>query len=166
MKREPTKEDLEQAWEYAKSELIREDGLVDWDKLKKFIYDWQFVEEQVSKVYCEITGNKMSYPNYYSGDVIAAYEEELNKIFVERPRYIDLDFAETGDWVSWVLNAEENGDEVTEDEKLIAKYHSALFNYIESTKLIIEKIEDIKAAKNVKDVKAIADKIIKDNSIY
>lgn len=165
MRREPTQEEINESWELVKEDFLREDGLVDWDKIKEFIHSFHIMEEQVSRVYMTITNGKMSKANYYASDVISTYEEELNKMFIERPRYIDLDFAETEDWVAWALDAIDNGDEISDDEKLIAQYHSTLFNYIENHKMLLDAMEEITKVKNAKDAKKIAESAIKDQSV-
>jgi len=43
----------------------------------------KFILDNVSKVYCEITNGKLSYPNYESSVIIAEYEDCLNKIIEE-----------------------------------------------------------------------------------
>lgn len=159
------KEEIEESWNLIKSSILREDGLVDWDKLKNLLCEFHFTEEQASKVYMTITNGKMSKVNYHSEDVIAVHEDELNKLFIERPRHIDLDFAESEDWVQWVTSAIEEGKEVTSDEKLISEYHTALFNYVENHKMILSQLDNIKKAKNVKDTRKIVDDIISDQSI-
>lgn len=46
-------------------------------KIKNEIHDLAFVAEQVSEVYCEITGNKLSKPFYYAKTILDQYHEEL-----------------------------------------------------------------------------------------
>jgi hypothetical protein len=160
MRNKPTQEEINSSWELVKEDFLREDGLVDWDKIKEFIHSFHIMEEEVSKVYMTITNGKMSKPNYYASDVISQYEEELNKMFIERPRYINLDFAETEDWVAWALDAIDQGEEISDDEKLIAQYHSTLFNYIENHKMLLKAMKEIMNIKNAKDARKIAEEAI------
>ena len=41
--------------------------------------DLNFVTSQVTEVYCEITGNRMSKPNYYASDVLSVYEDVMTE---------------------------------------------------------------------------------------
>jgi len=156
-----TKEDIDKTWNFIKDDFLREDGLIDWDKLKETFHDISLMEDQVSEVYMTITGGQMSKINYEASAVISAYEEELNKIFIEKPKHIDLDFVESEDWIAWTLKSIEEGKEVSEDEKLIVYYHSALFNYIENHKILLNTLEKIKKSKSIKEARLIAEEEIK-----
>lgn len=160
MSRKPSKEDIEESWEYVKDDLIRQDGLLDWDKLKEMIHYYHFVESQASSVYMEITGGNMSKVNYYAHDVISEYERHIEDLLIESPKYIDLDFTESEDWVAWILEHENDPSATREDERLIAKYHVALFNYIESYKKMLTGVKEILEAKDLKKAKELAQKII------
>ena len=46
-------------------------------ELKNDISDYEFIVEQVSKVYMHITGDKLSKPNYYADVVIAVADDEI-----------------------------------------------------------------------------------------
>lgn len=58
-------------------------GKPDMKKIKNEIMDLTFVLDQVGKVYCEITGNKLSYPNYFADTVISVYQDEISKSYDE-----------------------------------------------------------------------------------
>lgn len=60
-------------------EIIIKDGKVDLDQVKRELFDYHAIMEEVPKVYCEITGNKLSYPNYTAEAVLGLYREELQK---------------------------------------------------------------------------------------
>ncbi len=48
-----------------------------YPNLPSYSKEVEDIFHEVSKVYCEITGGRMSYPHYSARDVIAQYEEHL-----------------------------------------------------------------------------------------
>lgn len=62
------------------SEIVcNPDGTLNKEQVMKELYDFHFVLENVPKVYCHITGNKLSKPNYDAQVVIDAFEEHLRE---------------------------------------------------------------------------------------
>lgn len=41
--------------------------------------DYYFILQQVPLVYCEVTGNRLSKPNYFASSVIDAYNDERER---------------------------------------------------------------------------------------
>jgi hypothetical protein len=60
------------------------DGSLNLEQIKKELADFHYLIQEVPKVYCEITGNKMSYPNYPANSVLQAYEDHLDEMEAEQ----------------------------------------------------------------------------------
>lgn len=73
----------EEAWERDWKPLLYTDGKLDIQKIKNEMHDLWFIFEQVSEVYCEVTGNKLSKPMYYASEIIGCYHEQLNDAYDE-----------------------------------------------------------------------------------
>jgi hypothetical protein len=70
------KEDIEHEWEsFWKGIICNVDGTINMQELKNNLYDLSYVLEQVPKVYCHITGNKMSKVMYASETVISVADD-------------------------------------------------------------------------------------------
>lgn len=69
-------ENWDQFW---KDIVTNPDGSINLDQLKKELADFSFVMEQVPKVYCHITGNRMSYITYKAEDVIRVADDHFNE---------------------------------------------------------------------------------------
>jgi hypothetical protein len=57
-----------------------DDGNLNVDQVKRELFDWYFSMQEVAKVYSEITGGRLSKPNYYASGVISAYEEHVEEL--------------------------------------------------------------------------------------
>lgn len=66
-----------------KAIIMNEDGSVNLEQVKKELFDFSFVMEQVPKVYCAITNDTLSKINYPAEVVISKYEECLNEAIQE-----------------------------------------------------------------------------------
>lgn len=64
-------------------ELVTTDGKLDELKVARELFDYGFVMEQVSKVYSDITGGRMSKPNYFANVVISEATDFQNKVWEE-----------------------------------------------------------------------------------
>ncbi|MEQ1676617.1 MAG: hypothetical protein ABL876_07950 [Chitinophagaceae bacterium] len=53
------------------------------EAIKRELTDWSHCIHEVSKVYCRVTGNRMSKPNYIAEEVIFEYERELERAIDE-----------------------------------------------------------------------------------
>ena len=65
----------EEFWKF----IIELDGEIDFEQVKRELYDYRIVMQEVSKVYCEITEGKFSKPNTkaeYIIEVVDEYNEE------------------------------------------------------------------------------------------
>ena len=63
--------------------IVQVDGKLDKEQIKKELFDYWIVMQEVSKAYCEITGNKFSKPNTKAEHIIEAvdeYNEELLRL--------------------------------------------------------------------------------------
>ena len=63
--------------------LIETDGKLDMELLRKELYDFYIVIEEVSKVYCHITGNQISKPLTSADAVISVADEYYDKICLD-----------------------------------------------------------------------------------
>ena len=79
-------EELKTGYENARTHIIAEftalqarcqDAEKENREIKNDISDYEFIVEQVSKVYMHITGDKLSKPNYYADVVIAVADDEI-----------------------------------------------------------------------------------------
>lgn len=82
MKREREKT-IDECWEFWSKHFLNKDGSINIENLKKELYDLDFCHDQISKVYCTITGNKLSYSNYYADTIIGVYEQEIQDAYDE-----------------------------------------------------------------------------------
>lgn len=78
------KESVEEQWDsFWKPIVTNEDGTINIEQVKKELYDFSFVMEQVPKVYCHITGSRMSKVMYHADTVIAVaddyFQEQLEE---------------------------------------------------------------------------------------
>ena len=67
--------DVDDVYEEFWKSIIEPDGEIDFEQVKKELFDYWVVIHEVSKVYCEITNNKFSKPNTASQYIIEAVEE-------------------------------------------------------------------------------------------
>ena len=56
-------------------DIVYTDGKLDEGQVLDELVDYYHVLREVPKVYCAITDNRMSKPNYAAADVISEYEE-------------------------------------------------------------------------------------------
>jgi len=71
----------EQVYDEFWKEIIEPNGVVDMAAVKKELYDYAFVLDQVPKVYMHVTGGAMSKPNYYAGDVIREADDHATEVY-------------------------------------------------------------------------------------
>lgn len=66
--------------EFWKEIIEEKDGKLDIEQIKKELADYSFMLHEVPKVYCEVSGNRISKPNTYAFEVIGQFNElNLNK---------------------------------------------------------------------------------------
>jgi hypothetical protein len=75
--------DYEQTFESFWKRILVKKGELDMDQVKRELHDFKVMMDNVSQVYCHITGNRMSKPNYDASVVISVYEEEVQKMIQE-----------------------------------------------------------------------------------
>jgi hypothetical protein len=66
---------LEEEWEELWRPLLFTEGYLDEQKIKNEMLDLIFCYDQISNVYCELTGSQLSYATYYSDDIIRTIED-------------------------------------------------------------------------------------------
>jgi flagellar biosynthesis/type III secretory pathway protein FliH len=78
------KETVEEEWESFWKEIVNnDDGTINIEQVKKELADFSFVMEQVPKIYCHITGDKMSKVTYHADDVIREADNHYRQCFEE-----------------------------------------------------------------------------------
>ncbi len=71
--------DYEKKFEEDWKELVcKEDGVLDKDKVMRELHDYSVLLENVPKVYCHITGGKISKPNTFASVVIAEADDSYS----------------------------------------------------------------------------------------
>lgn len=74
------KESVEENWEsFWKPIVTNEDGTINIEQVKKELADFSFIMEQVPKVYCHITGSRMSKVMYHADTVISVADDYFNE---------------------------------------------------------------------------------------
>jgi len=68
---------------YWKENVEDENGNLDKDKVMRELADYWFVLGEVPKVYCHVTGNRISKPNTYASEVISEADEHYNDIHAD-----------------------------------------------------------------------------------
>jgi hypothetical protein len=69
--------------EFWKPIICNEDGSINMEQLKKELADFSFVMREVPKVYCHITGNRLSKVNYRAETVIAEADQHYEDMFTD-----------------------------------------------------------------------------------
>lgn len=80
--------DYKRVYEEYWKDLVETDGQLDKDKVMRELSDYRFMLEQVPKVYCHVSGNRISKPNTYAFEVIQEHdrqrEEDVNEAIEDR----------------------------------------------------------------------------------
>jgi hypothetical protein len=71
-------------------DIIYKDGKLNEEQVLKELYDYMVALQQVPKVYCAITGGKLSKVNYFADVVIAEYERDLSDNYIHKDDLRDL----------------------------------------------------------------------------
>lgn len=105
--------EVEQCYqEFWKDIICKEDGSIDIEQLKKELYDYNRVLDNVPAVYCEVTGGLLSYPTYKSETVLNIFREK----YYDKAWAVDL---LADDWDLITADCETNED-----------YKKAVFEYL------------------------------------
>ena len=68
--------EVEANWNRIWKEIcMTEDGQINLEQIKRELFDFSFIMHEVATVYCHITGNRMSKPNYHANTVIDVMNE-------------------------------------------------------------------------------------------
>ena len=70
--------DYEKKYDEFWKDIVEVDGVLNLDQIKRELFDFFNVMEEVPKVYMHITGNKLSKPNY-DADVVISEADEYQK---------------------------------------------------------------------------------------
>lgn len=74
---------LEESWKFWEPIITNADGSLNLEQIKGELYDFYRVMTEVPKVYCHITGNKLSKILYNSETVIAEADAHYEEMFEE-----------------------------------------------------------------------------------
>ena len=112
---EPSEEVEKNFQEFWKDIVCNDDGTLNPVAVKNELSDYSFILDQVPKVYSEVTGGRLSYPNYEAETIITLFHDEFaNK--------------------TWALEyLPDDWDDITADCKTNEDYKRALFEYLEIT---------------------------------
>jgi hypothetical protein len=72
-------EDYEEYYEKYWKDIIEKGGKINLDQVKRELFDYSFLMDQASKVYCEVTNGLLSKTTYFADTIIAEYEDDLTK---------------------------------------------------------------------------------------
>jgi hypothetical protein len=67
--------EVEEVWRKFWLPIVSKNGKIDMEQIKKELYDFHTAIENVPKVYCHVTGNRISKANTLSADVIAVADD-------------------------------------------------------------------------------------------
>lgn len=94
------KEDIEAEWEKLWKDIVTNpDGSINIEQLKKELYDFSYVMEQVPKVYCHITGDSLSKIMYPAETVIRVADDYTSEI-------VEREMADRQEGLKWVRASE------------------------------------------------------------
>lgn len=94
---------VQEIWEsFWKPIVSNEDGTINIEQVKKELADFSFIMEQVPKVYCHITGDKMSKVMYRAKDVIRMADDHFNEQLreaVKEETESEIDAVAFAEWI-------------------------------------------------------------------
>jgi len=77
----PPQEDYEKSFQtYWKNLVCNDDGSLNEDQIKRELHDYLFMLNEVPKVYSEVSGGMLSYPNYYANTVIGEFNNFVDNL--------------------------------------------------------------------------------------
>lgn len=79
--KEDVEKEAEREWKRIWKPLLYTKGKLDIKKIKNEMMDLIFIYVQVGKVYCELTGHRLSKPMYYAGTIIAEHQREYEEAY-------------------------------------------------------------------------------------
>jgi methionyl-tRNA formyltransferase len=74
---------LEESWKFWEPIVTKEDGSLDVEQVKKELHDFYIAMQEVPKVYCHITGNRLSKILYEASVVISAADERYEDFYCD-----------------------------------------------------------------------------------
>jgi len=74
---------IEESWKFWEPIVIKPDGSIDIEQVKKELHDFYVAMQEVPKVYCHITGNRLSKILYDADVVIAAADAHYEHLYEE-----------------------------------------------------------------------------------
>ena len=79
-------QDYEKTYDEFWKEIIEKNGVVDIEQVKKELHDYHFILGEVPKVYCHVTGSRVSKPNTFASDVISEADEYTNEMIEQHEK--------------------------------------------------------------------------------
>lgn len=74
------KNNVEDVWStFWKPIIVKDNGQIDLDQLKKELFDYHTIMGEVARVYCHISGNRVSKPNTAAEVLISMYDEAVTQ---------------------------------------------------------------------------------------
>ena len=67
----PMMSDVERRWRFVPKFIQR------WLYVDRMIWQLNFYNQELPKIYCEVTGNRLSYPDYDAATVISVHREYM-----------------------------------------------------------------------------------------
>ena len=93
--------------DFWKDIIENSDGSINMEQLKSELYDYHFIIGNTAKVFCELTGSRISKPNTLADVVITVANDVMSENFkrdmAERLQYI-LDTSKTNGKISAIEN--------------------------------------------------------------
>ena len=86
MSKTTTDEDVEKVWQEFWLPIISPSGTVDLQQIKRELFDFHTVINEVPKAYCEITGNQFSKATTQAIHIIADAEDHYRRWFQDDER--------------------------------------------------------------------------------
>lgn len=87
----------EDTWEFWKEIIFNSDGTVNMEQVRKELADFSFILEQVPKVYCHVTSDMLSKPNYYADVINNAADDAYRLLYQEAAKEMIDDLLKGGE---------------------------------------------------------------------
>jgi len=81
--------------DYWKELVENKDGTLNKEEIKKYLSDYSWIMENTTRVFMEVSGGMISYPNTLASEVIGVYEERQESLFEQWAKDNDLIEKET-----------------------------------------------------------------------
>lgn len=102
------KQDEYPNWPFWEEILMKPDGTINLEQLKKELEDFSFIIHEVPKVYLHVTGDTLSKPNYHADGVISCADEHYRNHYTKCVQEMVNDMVKYGEISLSVKNLIEN----------------------------------------------------------